>query len=148
MTARRSTMPAPPPNGVSSTWPPVSGVWRRGSSVRISWPCSSALRTWRCERNQSNHSGKSVTTSSCIVSGPLALVQSEEARVDLDAPGRRVHRRDRVLHQRHELTALELEEVARRVREQARHAAQLAAVGHDGASHQVVGPVLVLLERG
>ena len=33
ITSTRSTIPAPPPNGVSSTWPPLSGVWSRGLSV-------------------------------------------------------------------------------------------------------------------
>src|SRR4051812_42585592 len=65
-------MPAPPPNGVSSTWPPLSGLWSRGFSVRTSCPPASALATWRWARNHSNHSGKSVTTSSCIVSLPRA----------------------------------------------------------------------------
>src|SRR3954471_4352481 len=65
----RSTIPAPPPNGVSSTWPPLSGVWSRGFSARTSWPPAIALATWRCERNHSNHSGKSVTTSSCTSAG-------------------------------------------------------------------------------
>ena len=38
MTSTRRTIPAPPPNGVSSTWPPLSGVCSRRSSVRSSWP--------------------------------------------------------------------------------------------------------------
>ena len=45
---------------------PLSGVWSRGLRQRSSWPTASALRTWRWVRNQSNHSGNSVTTSSCI----------------------------------------------------------------------------------
>ena len=48
------------------TWPALSGVHCRGLNVRISWPCWEALRTWRCVWNHSNHSGKSVRTSSCI----------------------------------------------------------------------------------
>src|ERR1700750_2471069 len=63
MTSTRSTTPAPPPNGVSSTWPPLSGLWSRGFSARISEPRSSAFATWRWERNQSNHSGNRVKTS-------------------------------------------------------------------------------------
>ena len=33
MTSTRRTIPAPPPKGVSSTWPPLSGVWSRGLSA-------------------------------------------------------------------------------------------------------------------
>src|SRR5215204_1692037 len=57
------TMPAPPPYGVSSTWPAVSGVEAR-RSTKPSWcPSASAFRTWRCWVNHSNQPGKSVTTS-------------------------------------------------------------------------------------
>ena len=43
----------------------LSGVHSRGLNARTSWPRPLALRTWRWVWNQSNHSGKSVTTSSC-----------------------------------------------------------------------------------
>ena len=59
-------LPAPPPNGVSSTTRPLSGECSRGLSVRSSCPAATALRTWRCSRNHPNHSGNSVTTSICI----------------------------------------------------------------------------------
>src|SRR5919202_1988294 len=87
MTSTRSTMPAPPPNGVSSTWPPLSGVWSRGFSVRTSWPAASAFATWRWARNHSNHSGNSVTTSSCTVSRPRGRTRGRSR------PGTRRRRR-------------------------------------------------------
>src|SRR3712207_4201464 len=104
MTSTRSTIPAPPPNGVSSTTLPLSVVWSRGLSVRTSWPAASALRTWRCVRNHSNHSGNSVTTSSCI----------QELRVDLDALLRDVDRANGVADERDEQPGVQLEDVARR----------------------------------
>src|SRR5918997_3832226 len=99
MTSTRSTMPAPPPYGVSSTTLPESVVWSRGFSVRSSCPASAALRTWRCVRNHSNHSGKSVTTSSC----------TEEPPVDVDPLGLDVDRPDAVADERDEQPGIELE---------------------------------------
>src|SRR3954452_19609394 len=96
MTSTRSTIPAPPPNGVWSPWPRLSGVCSRGFSVRSSWPPASALATWRWERNHSNHSGKSVTTSSCISAGSAA------ARLGCVAAGGRAReRRRRIAQERH-----------------------------------------------
>src|SRR3954451_19768801 len=83
MTSTRRTIPAPPPNGVSSPWPRLSGVCSRRSSVRSSCPAASAFVTWRWERNQSNQSGNRVTTSSRSRSPPRGL-----------APLRRVAVRD------------------------------------------------------
>src|SRR6478672_9021771 len=113
MTSTRRTIPAPPPNGVSSTWPPLSGVCSRGLSARTSWPPAIALATWRCERNQSNHSGKSVTTSSCISSACLGALGdegahglghgvAEEGEVHVDELRRDVHAADSVADQRDE----------------------------------------------
>ena len=66
-TSTRSTIPAPPPNGVSSTWPPLServlaGV-ERAQLVAVR---RARCATWRWPPNHSNHSGNSVKTSSCI----------------------------------------------------------------------------------
>src|SRR3989442_15928510 len=57
------TLPAPPPYGVSSTWPARSGVLSRRSIARSSSPPSSAFRTWPRSANQSNQRGNSVKTS-------------------------------------------------------------------------------------
>src|SRR4051794_17587643 len=103
MTSTRRTMPAPPPYGVSSTTRPESVVWSRGFSVRSSWPASVALRMWRWLRNQPNHSGKSVTTSSC----------TEEPLVDVDALRGDVDRAHAVAHERDERAVVELERLAR-----------------------------------
>src|SRR3954465_6759339 len=102
MTSTRSTIPAPPPNGVSSTTLPLSVEWSRGLSVRSSWPPSSALRTWRTPRNQSNHSGNSVTTSICKAQEPP--VHGNQLRLDVDAL-------DRVADERDERPVLELEQL-------------------------------------
>src|SRR3712207_2282417 len=137
MTSTRSTIPAPPPSGVSSTTLPLSVVWSRGLSARSSWPASSALRTWRWPRNHSNHSGNSVTTSSC----------TEEPRVDVDPLGLDVHGADRVADHRHEQPGVELERLARRQRHEPHDDAELVrAVGHRAAL-EVLGEVLVLVER-
>src|SRR5215216_4337547 len=90
MTSTRSTMPAPPPNGVSSTAPPLSGVVARGSTHSKALPSASAFATWRWPRYQSNHCGNSVKTSTSI----------DEAQVDVDPPGLQVHGPDRVAHER------------------------------------------------
>src|SRR3954451_24401537 len=76
-------MPAPPPNGGSSTWPHFSGVDARTSTASNRCPAASAFVTWRWERNQSNQSGNRVTTSSRSRSPPRGL-----------APLRRVGVRD------------------------------------------------------
>src|SRR3954449_5245223 len=105
MTSTRNTIPAPPPNGVSSTCPPLSGVCSRGFSARSSWPPPSALATWRCERNHSNHSGKRVTTSSCTSAG-LARGRrrglAQERHVDVDHLRHHVDTPDGVAHERDE----------------------------------------------
>ena len=79
MTSTRSTIPAPPPNGVSSTAPPLSGVVARGSTASNVCPSASALATWRCPRNQSNHPGNSVKTS----------ISTQEPHVHVDPARRR-----------------------------------------------------------
>ena len=66
MTSTRRTIPAPPPNGVSSTWPQFSGVVRAESTVSSVCPSASAFDTCRCSRNHSNHCGNSVKTSMFI----------------------------------------------------------------------------------
>src|SRR4051812_27014172 len=92
MTSTRRTMPAPPPNGVSSTWPHFNGVDARKSTVSTEWPRANAFSTWRWVRNQSNHCGNSVKTSAF----------TEEAQVDVDAARLDVDRADAVAHHRHQ----------------------------------------------
>src|SRR5512132_996174 len=122
-------MPAPPPYGVSSTWPALSGVVARRSTASSTWPSVSALRTCRCSRNQSNQPGNSVKMSMFIRSRSL----SEEVLVEVNlAP---LDRADRVRDERHERPVLELEHRARRRVEDARDA---APPGHR-APHQVRG---------
>src|SRR3954468_7012072 len=121
MTATPRNIAAPPPKGVSSTWPPLRGVWSRGLKVLISWPPRAALRTWRWVWNHSNHSGNSVRTSSCM----SGLVLAEEAEVDVDAPGLDVDGADRVGDERDPqglrrvggvgVRPLDLQQLARRV---------------------------------
>src|SRR3954467_12995820 len=92
MTSTRRTIPAPPPNGVSSTWPHFSGVEERTSTVSTEWPSASAFSTCRWVRNQSNHCGNSVKTSAF----------TQEVQVDVDPPRLDVDRADAVAHHRHE----------------------------------------------
>src|SRR3954471_19601864 len=134
MTSTRSTIPAPPPNGVSSTWPPLSGVCSGGFSARSSCPPARALATWRCERNHSNHSGKSVTTSSCTSAGPARRRRRrlpQERHVDVDDLRRHVDAPDGVAHERDEerlvlVGAGHLERLARRQRDESRDVPELA----------------------
>src|SRR3712207_2588000 len=105
MTSTRRTIPAPPPNGVSSTTLPLSVEWSRGLSVRSSCPRSNALRTWRTPRNQSNHSGNSVTTSICKAQEPP--VHRDHLRLDVDLL-------DRVADERDQRPVAQLEQLARR----------------------------------
>src|SRR5512132_3626485 len=101
-------MPAPPPYGVSSTWPALSGVVARRSTASSAWPSASALRTCRCSRNQSNQPGNSVNMSMFIRSRSL----SEEVLVDVNlAP---LDGQDRVRDERHQSAVLELEHRAGR----------------------------------
>src|SRR6476619_6962439 len=88
-------MPAPPPNGVSSTCPHLSGVAERKSTASTEWPSASAFSTCRCVRNHSNHCGKSVKTSAF----------TEEAQVDVDPAPLEVNRADAVAHHRDEQLA-------------------------------------------
>src|SRR3954447_3900245 len=92
MTSTRRTMPAPPPNGASSTCPQFRGVDARKSTVSTEWPRASAFSTCRCVRNQSNHCGKSVKTSAF----------TEERHVDVDPARLDVDRPDAVAYERHE----------------------------------------------
>src|SRR3954469_11318786 len=151
MTSTRSTIPAPPPNGVSSTWPPLSGVCSRGFSARRSWPPESALATWRWARNHSNHSGNSVTTSSCTsarlgggrVGGaggrrgrPRRRGISEERNVDVDHLRLDVDAPDRVADERDEERLLgaragPLESLARRQRDEPRDVPELEVAVDD-----------------
>src|SRR5256885_1533142 len=108
-------MPAPPPNGVSSTCPPVSGVWSRKLISRRREPAASALRTCRWLSNQSNHSGNSVKMSISTSARPRRLIACaaprrgrlrgglfQEARVDLDPPLAHAHAPHRIFYERHE----------------------------------------------
>src|SRR5690242_19732285 len=108
MTSTRSTIPAPPPNGVSSTCPHFNGVAARKSNASTEWPSASAFSTCRWVRNHSNHCGNSVKTSAL----------TEEPEVDVDPPRLEIHRPDAVAHQRHEqlgaVDAIDLEHLDRR----------------------------------
>src|SRR5947209_13582234 len=105
-------MPAPPPKGTSSTWPPESGVCARMSTHSTEDPPASALRTWRCERNHSNHWGNRVKMSIRTVSAPLRVRirsgagasarEAEELAVDLDRAARCVDAQHSVFDHRHE----------------------------------------------
>src|SRR3954465_8833674 len=115
MTSTRSTIPAPPPNGVSSTDPPDSGVVARGSTQSRVWPSASAFATCRWPRNQSNQPGNSVKTSTSI----------DEPHVDVDHAPADVDRADRVPHERNQPLS-HLERLARRKRDHPRHHSHLA----------------------
>src|SRR3954454_21441669 len=137
----RSTIPAPPPNGTSSTLPAFSGVVARGSTASSAWPSASALATWRWVRNQSNQCGKSVKTS----------IRTEEPQVDVDAPGRDVDRAHGVADHRHEqllaAVADDLEHLDRGQLDHPAHRADLAlTIGHRTAL-ELVRPVLAGLQR-
>src|SRR3954454_6010754 len=95
MTSTRKTMPAPPPNGVSSTCPHLSGVLSRKSIVESSWPSANAFSTCRWVRNHSNHCGNSVKMSAL----------TEEFQIDVDASRLDVDRADAVAHPRIEQLA-------------------------------------------
>ena len=147
MTSTRSTIPAPPPNGVSSTWPPLSGVWSRGLSVRSSWPPALALRTWRWVRNHSNHSGNSVTTSSCIYrSSPRNARSTSMRRASMSTDAHRVG------DQRHEQARRRRALAPRAARTTGRAASAsttpTSTVAVDDAQpFEVLGVPLVLLQR-
>src|SRR3954447_1408248 len=127
------TIPAPPPYGVSSTWPPDNGVpWRKSTSSI----CAPVLRTWRCSTNQSNQCGNSVKTSICIS-------EPEEVAVDLDDLLFEVDALHSVADQRHEmLLEADLEQRARRG---VQHPLDVAEPRYLAAD-QVCDQVLVLLE--
>src|SRR3954471_10698711 len=111
----------------------------------IADPLARTLATWRWPRNQSNHEGNSVKTSMSTV---LRLPQ--ERQVDVDDARLDVDRADRVVHERDEQRLgpgpRDLEQVARRVGEQALGDADLARSVAHGAPDQVLGPGLVLLQ--
>src|SRR3954447_23049511 len=115
MTSTRSTIPAPPPNGVSSTCPHFKGVEARKSTVSTACPSRRAFSTWRCVRNHSNHCGNSVKTSAL----------TEEAQVDVDRARAHVDRADAVARQRDQqlraVRAVDLEHVDGRQRAHAPH---------------------------
>ena len=111
MTSTRSTIPAPPPNGVSSTWPPLSGVCSRGLSVRSSWPPASALRDVALVAEPVEPLGEQrddVDLHPSAASGPVTRPARSRARCRRGRRGRRRsaarrrRRADRVADQRHE----------------------------------------------
>src|SRR3954453_12252453 len=128
MTSTRSTIPAPPPNGVSSTWPHFSGVEARKSTASTECPSASAFSTWRCVRNHSNHCGNSVRTSAF----------TQELQGDVDPAGRDVDRADGVAHQRHEqlraVGPVDLEHLAAGQGGHPAHEADRPLAVHDGAA--------------
>src|SRR3954454_18663773 len=138
----RSTIPAPPPNGTSSTLPAFSGVVARGSTASSAWPLASALATWRWVRNQSNQCGKSVKTS----------IRTKEPQVDVDAPGRDVDRAHGVPDHRDEqplaAVARALEHLDRRQLQQPPYRPHRALAVRHGAALELMRPVLAGLERG
>src|SRR3954454_15046924 len=128
MTSTRRTMPAPPPNGASSTCPQFRGVDARKSTVSTECPSANAFSTCRCVRNQSNHCGNSVKTSAF----------TEEAQIDVDAARGHVDRAHAVAHQGHEqfaaVGAVDLEHLDARQRAHAPDVADLdRAVDHQAA---------------
>src|SRR4051794_24437789 len=141
MTSTRSTIPAPPPNGVSSTWPHLRGVAARKSNVSTVCPSASAFSTWRWVRNQSNQCGKSVKTSAF----------TEKAQVDVDPPRFDVDRADAVTHERHEqlgtVGPVDLEHLDTGQRAHTPHEPDGESAVDHGAPHEVARPVLALLEH-
>src|SRR5918998_5834499 len=140
MTSTRSTIPAPPPNGVSSTCPHFSGVEARKSTASTVCPSASAFSTCRWVRNQSNQCGNSVKTSAF----------TQELQVDVDPARLDVDRADAVAHQRHEqlraVDAVHLEHLDARQRAHAPHEADSDVAGHDRATLEVTRPELALFE--
>src|SRR3954454_7049354 len=137
MTSTRKTMPAPPPNGVSSTCPHLSGVLCRKSIAESSWPSASAFSTCRWVRNHSNHCGNSVKTSAF----------TEEPEVDVDAPPLEIDGADAVAHQRDQelapVHAVDLEHLDRRQRAHAPDEPDLHRAVDDDAALEVRRPVFV-----
>src|SRR2546421_184048 len=82
----------------------------RSSKPSTEDPPASALRTWRCERNHSNHWGNRVKMSIRTVSAPLRVRirsgagagEAEELAVDLDRAARCVDAQHSVFDHRHE----------------------------------------------
>src|SRR3954453_19299369 len=141
MTSTRSTIPAPPPNGVSSTCPHFSCVAARKSTASSSCPSAIAFSTCRCVRNHSNHCGNSVKTSAF----------TEEAQVDLDPPGLEVDRAEAVAHERHEqlraVGPVDLEHLDARQRAHAAHEADDQVTVEDRAPLEVGRPELAFFEQ-
>src|SRR3954469_3595556 len=141
MTSTRRTIPAPPPNGVSSTWPHFRGVEERGSTASTEWPRARAFSTWRCVRNQSNHWGNSVKTSAF----------TEKAQVDVDPAALEVDRADAVADHRHEqlgaVGTVDLEHLDAGERAHAPHEAHRDVGVEDRAALEVAGPELALREH-
>src|SRR4051794_23726409 len=133
ITSTRMTMPAPPPYGVSSTCPPVSGVPSRKSTISI---CARVLRTWRCSTNQSNQCGKSVKTS-------ISMSVAQEVAVDFDDLAFQVDLLDGVVDQRHQVTLVA--HLQQRARRRIQHPLDSAQAGHL-AREQVRDQVLVVLQ--
>src|SRR5215217_7873719 len=136
MTSTRSTIPAPPPNGVSSTAPPLRVVVARGSTHSSVCPSARALVTCRWPRYQSNHCGNSVKTSASI----------DESEVDVDPAALDVHGADRVAHQGDQAVP-DLQRLARRQGEHPLHHPDLGLAVHHEAALEVARPELALLER-
>src|SRR3954451_19256136 len=134
-------MPAPPPNGVSSTCPHFSGVDARKSTASTQCPSASAFSTCRCVRNQSNHCGNSVKTSAF----------TEEFQVDVDPARVDVDRADAVAHQRHEqlraVGPVDLEHLDARERAHTPHEPDRGRAVDHGAPLEVASPELALLEH-
>ena len=135
MTSTRSTIPAPPPNGVSSTWPPLSGVWSRGLSARSSWPPASALRDVALGAEPLEPLREQRDDVELHVSPPPSAptparfaqerdVDVDDLRLHVDAPDRVADQRDEQARRR---PRRHLEHLARRQRDQPRDARRARA---------------------
>src|SRR3954452_6733189 len=134
MTSTRRTIPAPPPNGVSSTWPHFRGVEARKSTASTEWPSASAFSTCRWVRNHSNHCGNNVKTSAF----------TEEPEIDVDPARLEVHGADAVAHERHEqlapVDAVDFQHLDRRQRAHLAHEADLDRAVDDETALEVRRP--------
>src|SRR5260370_3556293 len=137
-----STMPGPPPNGMSSTWRCLSCVWSRRSCAWSSiTPRSMARPITPCRKAGPNMAGKMVTTSNLISVAVFRVLGVEQPVGHHDAATRDVHLDDGVLGRRDQVldrTSLADPHIVGRALENLLDHAEVASrAGHDGHAHHL-----------
>src|SRR5204863_9897190 len=146
-TSTRSTIPAPPPYGSSSTWAARSGVVSRYENSRRSSSVPRTVATGRCSVSHANACGTRVKTSSCT-GRALRLASAPKTWCNHDLPAVEVHGDHALLDHRQQEAGVELEHVVGNARRDVRDGPEhRPALLRHLEAHELEDVVLVLAGR-